>query len=168
MGTNYFAFTRNKELARKHFRKTEWEPEYELVDEPDFGYEIHLGKRAGGWKPLFQAHENAYKGVNEMLKFFKDHAGDFEFYDEYSEKMTLDQIKEELVDWGNVSPDKVQHCRKFFNGRCYDLETVGPGEPWDITTPFSHIQYLKLMRDPYAGKYWEDEDGYDFTEGDFA
>lgn len=168
MGTNYYAFSRNKELVKKHFKKNEWEPEYELVDEPDFGYLIHLGKRSCGWKPLFQSHINAYSSVNGMLEFFKNHGNDFEIYDEYNKKMTLDQLKEELVDWGDVPADRIQHCRVVWNGRCKDLKTVGTNEPYDIATPFSHIKYMEIMNDPYREKYWEDEDGYDFTEGDFA
>lgn len=169
MGTNYYAFTKNKELVKKHFMKNEWERDCELVDEPDLGYEIHLGKRSMGWKPLFQEHKNAYTSVNGMLNFFKEHGEDFKFFNEYSEEKTLDQIKEELVDWANIPEDRIQHCKKVFNGKRYDLKDVSPGEPYDIATPFSHIKYMEVMNEPYyRDRYWEDEDGYDFTEGDFA
>ena len=45
--------------------------EYELVDTPYFGYEIHIGKKSYGWKPLFQEHKNAYSSVEEMKEFIR-------------------------------------------------------------------------------------------------
>ena len=53
--------TKSKKLVEKYFPY-----EYEIVDTPYFGYEIHIGKRSCGWKPLFQEHKNAYDSVEGM------------------------------------------------------------------------------------------------------
>lgn len=61
MGTNYYLFTGSKQLARKYFAEvSEYgyvDAEYEIVDEPRLGYEIHLNKCSCGWRPLFQCHK---------------------------------------------------------------------------------------------------------------
>ena len=49
MGTNYYMIMKDKELVTKYF-----DNEYELTDLPYFGYEVHIGKRSCGWKPLFE------------------------------------------------------------------------------------------------------------------
>lgn len=38
MGTNFYMMTKSKKLVEKHFPY-----EYEIVDTPYFGYEIHIG-----------------------------------------------------------------------------------------------------------------------------
>lgn len=38
--------------------------EYEIVDEPYLGYQVHLNKLSCGWRPLFQMHKN--------IKIFKE------------------------------------------------------------------------------------------------
>lgn len=48
MGTNYYMMIMDKEIVKKYFTN-----EYEIVDFPYFGYEIHIGKRSVGWRPLF-------------------------------------------------------------------------------------------------------------------
>ena len=60
--------TTNKELVHRYFPG-----EYEIVEEPYLGYEIHIGKRSYGWKPLFQGHKNAYTSVSEMMQFIREH-----------------------------------------------------------------------------------------------
>ena len=42
MSTNYYMMTIDKKLANKYF-----EGEYEIVDDPYLGYQIHIGKRSG-------------------------------------------------------------------------------------------------------------------------
>ena len=60
--------TTDKELVNKYFNG-----EYEIVDDPYLGYEIHIGKRSSGWKPLFEAHKKAYGSVSEMIEFIMNH-----------------------------------------------------------------------------------------------
>lgn len=178
MGTNYYAITKKKDLVEEHFPY-----DYTLTDEPYFGYEIHIGKRSMGWKPLFQEHSGAYGSVKEMLRFFEDHSDDFELYDEYLETMTLDRLKEELVDWGDWQREnRYARCRFEFNqkDRPYsELVEVKDDEPYDVEVPFDHITYDRAYVDArhragldswrtYYDQYFRDPDGYDFTKGDFS
>ena len=64
MSTNYYMMTTDKEIVKKYFPN-----EYEIVDFLYLGYEIHIGKRSMGWRPLFQAHKKAYNSVSELLIF---------------------------------------------------------------------------------------------------
>ena len=61
MGTNYYLFIKNKKVARDNFAEVDEygnvDPEYEIVDEPELGYKIHLNKCSYGWRPLFQIHK---------------------------------------------------------------------------------------------------------------
>ena len=61
MGTNFYLMSRNKKLMREYFAvETEYtikDIEYEIVDEPYLGYEVHLCKLSAGWRPLFQRHK---------------------------------------------------------------------------------------------------------------
>ena len=66
MSTKYYIHTQNKEFVEKYFFN-----EYRLVDEPCFGYEICIGRRSGGWKPLFNQHNDAYTSVEEMKEIRK-------------------------------------------------------------------------------------------------
>lgn len=179
MGTNYYAITKNKEVAEKYFPY-----DYSLTDVPYFGYEIHIGKRSAGWKPLFQEHPNAYKSVAKMLEFFKGHEDFFQFYDEYLKEMTLADIKDELIDWGEYQAKNDKQCRYRFDfdktAHPYsDMVPVEDGEPYDVEIPFDHITYDRAYVDArhkngfdgwrgYYENYFRDPEGYDFTTGDFS
>lgn len=162
----------------KNFVEQYFSGEYELVDDPYFGYEIHIGKRSMGWHPLFQCHNKAYKSVEEMKQFITNNYDLLKIYDEYGKYFTLNELQEELIDWGKNQairymkyipegvPDEV------FGGKKYLIESTA--DEYDITIPFDHIEYEKL--DPYkerwmnngAPYYLKDKDGYDFTERDFS
>lgn len=77
MSTKYYIHTQNKEFVEKYFFN-----EYRLVDEPCFGYEICIGRRSGGWKPLFNQHNDAYTSVKEMKEFLSIHSDKISIYDE--------------------------------------------------------------------------------------
>lgn len=95
MGTNYYMMTKSKKLVERYFPY-----EYEIVDTPYFGYEIHIGKRSCGWKPLFQEHKNAYDSVTGMKEFIKKHQKSIHIFDEYCREFTLEQLEDELINWG--------------------------------------------------------------------
>lgn len=174
MGTNFYMMSTNKELVEKYFPF-----EYEIVDSPYFGYEIHIGKRSAGWNPLFQNHDKAYKSVAEMKDFIKENANDIRIFDEYEREFTLEELQDELIDWGEQQgtrymkfiPEGVPN--KFFGSKDYLIESTK--DDYDITIPYDHIEYDKL--DPYREKWWrdkerepmytKDKDGYDFTKGCF-
>lgn len=173
IGTNYYMMTTNKELVEKHFPY-----EYEIVDTPYFGYEIHIGKQSAGWCPLFQEHKNAYDSVAEMKEFIRSHSEDIRIFDEYCREFTLEQLEDELINWGKQQeirymkyiPEGVPDT--IFGGKEYLIKSTK--DDYDITIPFDHIEYEKL--NPYKehwiykneSYYFKDKDGYDFTKGDFC
>ena len=152
--------------------------EYELVDDPYFGYEIHIGKRSIGWKPLFQSHDKAYKSVEEMKQFITNNYDLLKIYDEYGKYFTLNELQEELIDWGKnqtIRYMKYIHegiSDEVFGGKKYLIESTI--EDYDIIIPFDHIEYEKLnpYHEKYIGNsisyYSKDKDGYDFMKGDFS
>lgn len=170
IGTNYYMMTKSKRLVEKYFPY-----EYEIVDTPYFCYQIHIGKRSAGWKPLFQWHESAYKSVAEMKEFIKKHSRYIRIFDEYNRKFTLDQLQEELIDWGEQQEIRyMKHIPEgvpdeLFGGKKYLIK--GTKDDYDITIPFDHLEYEKL--NPYGeyrnrSYYLKDEDGYDFMKGEFS
>lgn len=173
MGTNFYMMTRNKKLVEEFFPY-----EYEIVDSPYFGYEIHIGKRSCGWMPLFQNHDKAYKSVEEMKCFIKKYQKDIEIFNEYNEQFTLEQLQDELIDWGEKQdirymkyiPEGVPD--EIFGGKSYLVESNK--DDYDITIPYDHIEYEKYDRSAYGWRYkmgshyTKDKDGYDFMQGDFC
>ena len=173
MGTNFYMMTKSKKLVEKSFPC-----EYKITDTPYFGYEIHIGKRSCGWKPLFQEHKNAYDSVEGMKEFIRKHQKSIRIFDEYAREFTLDELEDELITWGEQQqirymkyipegvPDEV------FGGKKYLVESTK--DDYDITIPFDHKEYERL--DPYRefyryenhSHYSKDKDGYDFMEGWFS
>lgn len=142
--------TTDKELVNKYF-----DGEYEIVDDPYLGYEIHIGKRSVGWKPLFEIHEKAYDSVSDLLDFLKRYQDKVKIYNEYNEIHTIEQLKEELIDWA-----KNQEKRTIY----YD-DYVGY-----IEAPIDHVKMEKIdKRNAWLNiRYWHDKDGYDFTDRPFS
>ncbi len=148
MSTNYYMMTTDKELVHKYFPD-----EYEIVDDPYLGYEIHIGKRSAGWRPLFEAHEKAYSSISEMIQFLMEHP-EVHLFDEYGDSLSIEQLKDELIDWAD-------HQEK----RIIDYERVGK-----IQSPIDHVEIAERERkwSWIAIKYWHDKDGYDFTDRPFS
>lgn len=124
------------------------------MDEPYLGYEIHIGKRSSGWKPLFEAHEKAYGSVSEMIEFIMNHP-EIHIFDEYGDCLSIKQLQEELVDWAANQAKRIIH---------YD-DYIG-----DIETPIDHVEMdQRDNRNPWSKiRYWHDKDGYDFTNRTFS
>lgn len=170
MGTNFYLFTKNSKIAYRYFRD-----EFELVDVPELGYEIHIGKRSAGWKPLFQRHDNAYTSVRELKQFIINHNDDLEIFNEYGEKFDLQGLERELINWADNQtvrhlkyvPDGIENV--VFGFKEYFVD--GTPEDFDIKTPFDHIEYNTL--NPGGSEFTSlkylshDGDGYDFMVGDF-
>lgn len=154
MGTNYYMITKSKELVEKYFPN-----EYELVDSPYFGYEIHIGKRSCGWKPLFEQHKNAYDSVEELINFIKSHSNDINIIDEYSREFTIEGLCEELITWG----DNQTKRRLAFNGGNLTEDKNG-----ELETPIDHVKYSEFDKNCWNINYWHDKDGYDFTDRSFS
>lgn len=103
MGTNFYMFTKDKGLFK----------DATLVDEPEFGYEIHIAKKSCGWKPLFKAHKDI-KSVADysMLSFYKD----VKIYDEYGRDYNWLEFETEVVDWNKDNPEAYSHFT-YENGK---------------------------------------------------
>ena len=174
MGTNYYIMITNKELVEKYFPN-----EYKLVDYPYFGYEVHIGKRSCGWKPLFQTHKNAYDSVEEMKNFINRHKNDIRIFDECGEEFDIKGLEDELINWAEYQ--KIRHMKyipdgvsdEIFGGKKYLVESTE--DDYDITIPYDHIEYERL--DPHKENrswfgctpmYSKDKNGYDFLNGDFS
>ena len=142
--------TTDKELVNKYF-----DGEYEIVDDPYLGYEIHIGKRASGWKPIFEDHNSAYDSVSGLLDFLQRHRDKVKIYDEYNELLTINQLKEELIDWAENQERRIIH---------YD------GYIGEIQAPIDHVEMdQRDNRNPWLKiRYWHDKDGYDFTDRSFS
>jgi len=150
MGTNFYMRTKNKQIAKEI-------GEYELSDEPDFHYEIHLGKRSGGWLPLLQAAPGI-KSVKDIEHYCT--MPDVQIFNEYSEELTWEQLKEELIYWnggydGAIPKTKVERNPTW---QFYD-----PDMPNHV--PVSHFEY---GNGKYASYYFKDEGGWEFDETDFS
>ena len=141
--------TTDKELVNKYF-----DGEYEIVDDPYLAYEIHIGKRSAGWKPLFEAHDNAYTSVSEMLNFIMNHP-EIHIFDEYGESISIAQLKEELIDWAENQEKRMIHYDDYID---------------EIQSPIDHVEMDRRdNRNPWLKiHYWHDKDGYDFTDRPFS
>lgn len=150
MGTNYYLFTKKKQAAQKHAPYS-----YLLVDTPDFGYKIHIGKCSGGWLPLFEAHSHGIRSIKEYKETYN--TGDFKIYDEYDQEYSWEQFEEKVLKHNGgiagVMPKKYTERDK--NSIFHD-----PSLPdW---VPISHFDAQ------YADHYFKDEQGYEFTECEFS
>lgn len=151
MSTNYYAKFTDKKFVTRYFPE-----EFEEVKEGIYStYLVHIGKRSNGWKPLFQTHPNAYLSVEEMLGFLGDCAEDI--LDEYGESYTVDELKQELVDFNKG----LKPVKRFYS------DFIG----W-VTLPIDHTAYFKKTTDPYERRYatdfFNDKDGYNFLIGEFS
>ena len=113
---------------------------YKIVDEPYFGYEIHIMKKSVGWLPLFEYHSNAIESVADIKRLCG--SGDFEIYDEYGR----------LVNWKEFEEIFKTDYTKFKNGNIEGLLS-------HIAQP-SHL-IIKMV-------YHTDGEGYEFLEGEFC
>ena len=150
MGTNFYFLTKNKSIAEQI-------GDFELTDTPDWGYEIHIGKRSGGWLPLFQSHPGI-KSVKDIEKFCT--MPEVRIYNEYNEEFTWEQLKEELIYWNGGVEGAVpkEYYEVDPNFRFYDPDMPN-------YAPVSHFAY---GNGKYASHYWKDDEGFEFTSGDFS
>lgn len=168
MSTNYYMLSQDKNFVEKYFPK-----EYTLTDTPIFGYEIHIGKRSMGWKPLFQEHKNAYDSVEGLVDFITKHS--VVLYDEYGSLLTEKELKENLIDWGEKQSKKYYRfvleglVDKPFGWKEY-LQSVNENDEYDIVSPFDHKEYQELMKsvEPFDIKFSNDKNGYNFTDREFS
>lgn len=150
MGTNYYLFTKNKKMAQKYAPYS-----YVLVDEPCFGYKIHIGKCSMGWLPLFEAHQNGIRSIKGYLEAYN--TWKFDIYDEYGRKYDWQEFDEQVLqhNGGIAGVIPREYIRRDKNSIFYD-----PNLPdW---VPISHFDTKN------AEHYFKDEQGYEFTAYEFS
>lgn len=194
MGTNYYFMTRNKDLVHKYFAVEHdgytTDEEYEIVDNPYLGYEIHLNKCSLGWRPLFQEHKE-FDSFDKLEEFYMAHKDDLEIYDEYGDKFEWLEYKKIIFDHAAREPepmkwhygidpiDKVFQKAprtRLYHDRCEPEEA-------DFWVPIDHVKYFESEKEAKEKfrvydhpifrdlNYWNDDNPaymIDWTEGDFA
>lgn len=187
MGTNFYFMSKDKELVQNNFAiKESWgihSEEYEIVDEPYLGYEIHLNKLSIGWRPLFQRHK-AFKTFKELEKFYFDNKDNLDIYDEYGDKYVWDEYFDRVYihSLREREPRKwIYEIDNIFNDSRPTLHTVSCDEKEaELFIPFDHVIYAKTEKEAMKRyrlfnrfdievKYWNDPDYFfDWTEGKFS
>lgn len=152
MSTNFYMMTRSKEVCNKYFG---WH--YELTDEPDWGYSIHICKTSLGWLPLFQAHD-CFKSIKQLKELYD--AGGFILYDEYGTTYTWPEFDKRVLKFnggvkGAIPREKIEQPK---DSLYYD-----PDLP--LYKPISHFEYA---HGKYANEYFTDSEGYEFTDHEFS
>ena len=154
MGTNYYMFIKNKKVARDNFAEVDEygnvDPEYEIVDEPELGYKVHLNKCSCGWRPLFQIHK-AFRLFSEMESFYKKYENDLMIFDEYGEEFSWDDYKKKMIDHASrkLEPEKwvFGEEKAFGDGRKHlHTESCAPEEA-DLWIPFDHLEYARTQKE---------------------
>ena len=152
MGTNFYMMTKSKEVCNKYFG---WH--YELTDEPDWGYSIHICKTSFGWLPLFQGHD-CFKSIRQLKELYD--SGNFILYDEYGTTYTWPEFYERVLKFnggvkGAIPREKIEQPQ--------NLVYYDPDLP--EYKPISHFDY---GHGKYADEYFKDDQGYEFTAQEFS
>lgn len=152
MGTNFYAVVplkkrELKERINSAIDNDNLDEACEILEEATSEHEIHLGKRSGGWKFLFNANEEKYYPLTKdgINKFIDDNNAVIK--DEYGR----DYTKEEF--WEDV---------KIFNEKGVDAEGYhreNPDEPDYYYTYCSEV--LKKYKPNRYGEFYSD--GLRFT-----
>lgn len=154
MGTNFYFSTKNKELAHKF--------EYEIDEEPDLHYSIHLAKTSMGWLPLFQAHSGMISSVADIKSIFELHKDCLKIVDEYNDEYTWDEFEKRVLEFNGGVFGKMKR---------YKIDNK-PGSPFYDEAlpeygPISHFEYNFKSPNKYNG-YFKDPEGYEFDTRWFA
>lgn len=148
MGTNFYLFTKDKEICELKNLRTE------LTDIPEFGYTVHIAKTSGGWLPLFQGHQGL-KSVKQLKEIYDTQK--FKILDEYDKEFSWDTFKERVIDW-NGGYDGAIPKEPYFP----DDNLGWQGLPNHL--PISHLEVISQ----YKTSYFKDDEGYEFTMMDFS
>lgn len=74
----------------------------------DEATEIHIGKRSGGWYPVFQ-QTKYYSSVKEIKDFYHKNKDYMLIVDEYGREFTMDDLEDELFTWNLDNPSARSH-----------------------------------------------------------
>lgn len=160
MGTNFYFHTQNKEFKKWVDENYKFYADncIEIVDTPDFGYEMHIAKTSFGWLPLFQARPFA-KSIEDYKRLYKNFS--FKIYDEYGTEYSWEQFDERVLKFNGGYDGAMPKTKNIYiptDSSLRDLDM--PSE-----TPVSHFTY---GNGKYAHMYFKDNIGYEFTNGDFS
>ncbi len=187
MGTNYYFMCRDKDLVHENFIVKNDQSiecrEYELVEAPYLGYEIHLNKLSMGWRPLFQRHK-VFNTFNELKNFYFANEDKLEIYDEYGRVFTWDEYFKKVHSHSlreRVPRKWVYEPDEIFGDERPTLHTKSClEEEAELFIPYDHVLYDKSEREAKKRfgvcerfnvhvKYWNDPDYlFDWTEGEFC
>ena len=187
MGTNFYLMSKSKKLMRENFAVENdygiTDEEYEIVDEPYLGYQVHLNKLSCGWRPLFQRHKNI-KTFKELEDFCLKNKNVVGIYDEQGKKYTWKQYYDRVYSHSQRKPEPfkwVYEIDTIFNDSRPTLHVVHCTEQEaEIHIPFCHKEYDEQEKQAQRcfhvyerswrdAKYWEDPDyPFDWTEGEFC
>lgn len=101
MGTNFYLYTRKRELRNTLGRKAVF------TRAPSCGYELHIAKTSCGWKPLFEEHENIHSVAD--IKNIYESSDLIQIFDEYGNEYDWDEFVDRVVQFG--APDYSVHWR---------------------------------------------------------
>lgn len=130
MSTNYYLVDRDLRERAKYLEEHRL-GYHQWIDESM--YELHLGKRSGGWVPTIQLYKDNPKynwsSPTEMMEVLRealeDPERDLQIEDEYEEVMSLDELEKELLYW--AEPDSQGHDTSYRGGHrrfTYDRHKV--------------------------------------------
>lgn len=147
MGTNFYLATTSKEIRDKYFGY-----DYELTDNPEWAYRIHIAKTSMGWLPLFQAHE-CFKSIKQLKDLY--YSDEFFITDEYGDAYTWEKFDERVLKFNGGVKGAIprKEIKQDPNSKFYD-----PHAPSHM--PISHFEYDDCK---YSSDYFMDDEGYEFT-----
>lgn len=87
MSTNYYILTKDKSIIERYGLT------YELTNEPDWGYWVHIVQLYSDYVPLFQAHKNV-SSLPAVFSLLQE--TNVTVYDEYYKKMDVAQFCDKL------------------------------------------------------------------------
>ena len=104
MGTNYYLFSNDKTI-KMDFPIADWS----IVDEPDFGYQLHMAKVSGGCVPLFEAQPGLYMSYLELKNVIR--SGRFTVYDEYNDMLSWEEFDNMIQEWIKRKENSLSHIQ---------------------------------------------------------
>lgn len=108
MSTNYYFEVRDADKIVEQIKAINpFITEKTLTRIKDELTEIHIGKRSGGWKPLFEASEH-FSNMEELEIFYNTNKDSLIIKSEYGYNMTWEELTEELFEWGKGDRSSVR------------------------------------------------------------
>lgn len=107
-----------------------------------------------------------------MKEFIKEHSSYIRIFDEYGSEYDLEKLEDELINCGEGQ--LITYLKYYPKGITNPISCIkrkfyySDEENADIKTPIDHLEYEKLTQGRNTSLYFNDEDGYNFTEGEFC